>query len=65
MSQLMIQSGAGTIAVPMKCDVSMSFYWYGPEVSVEDTNITKLQYDDFVNTGKYYDESWYKKREEY
>lgn len=28
MSQLMIQSGADRIKVPMKCDVAKFFFWY-------------------------------------
>lgn len=59
MSQLMIQSGAGTIAVPMKCDVECFFYWYGPPVENEDDELTMKQYNDFITTGLY------KKREEY
>lgn len=53
MSQLMIQSGAGTISVPMKCDVEKFFYWYGPPVEDIDDEITKQQYSDFVNKGVY------------
>lgn len=59
MSQLMIQSGAGTISVPMKCDVEKFFYWYGPDVDDEDDEITMKQYNDYNTTGIY------KKREDY
>ena len=53
MSKLMIESGADKIKVPMKCDVEAFFYWYGPDVSMEDDELTKAQYDDYVSTGKY------------
>ena len=59
MSKLMIQSGAGTIKVPMKCDVEKFFYWYGPDVSDEEDDITKQQYEDYTTKGIY------KSREEY
>ena len=59
MSQLMIQSGKGKIAVGMKCDVECFFYWYGPPVENEDDELTMKQYNDFITTGLY------KKREEY
>ena len=49
----MIESGADKIKVPMKCDVEAFFYWYGPDVSMEDDELTKAQYDDYVSTGKY------------
>lgn len=62
MSQLMIQSGADRISVPMKCDVECFQYWYGPDVSTEDTEITALQYKDYNETGKYYDEDYYKEK---
>ena len=60
MSQLMIQAGAGTISVPMKCDVEGFFYWYGPDVDMNETDeITMKQYNDYINTGIY------KNREDY
>ena len=60
MSQLMIQSGADKISVPMKCDVEAFFYWYGPDVELNETDdITMKQYNDYVNTGIY------KNREDY
>ena len=59
MSKLMIQSGAGTIKVPMKCDVEKFFYWYGTEELEEEDNITKQQYEDYTTKGIY------KSREEY
>ena len=60
MSQLMIQSGAEKISVPMKCDVEAFFYWYGDDVSMEDGDITELQYRDYMETGHYYAEEHYK-----
>lgn len=53
MSQLMIQSGAGTIKVPMKCDVTKSFYWYGPDVLDVDDEQTMKQYNDYNEKGVY------------
>lgn len=29
------------------------FYWYGPEVSMEDNEITEKQYNDFITKGLY------------
>lgn len=59
MSQLMIQSGADRIRVPMKCDVAKFFFWYGPDVLDEDDELTMAQYNDYMSTGKY------KEREDY
>lgn len=59
MSQLMIQSGADKINVPMKCDVEKFFYWYGPDVSDEDDELTMKQYNDYNTIGVY------KNREDY
>ena len=59
MSQLMIQSGADKISVPMKCDVEAFFYWYGPDVALEDNEITQQQYNDYDTTGIYKDEKFY------
>lgn len=59
MSQLMIQSGADRIKVPMKCDVEKFFFWYGPDVSDVDDDLTMAQYNDYMTTGKY------KERENY
>lgn len=59
MSQLMIQSGADRIKVPMKCDVEKFFFWYGPDVSDVDDDLTMAQYNDYMTTGKY------KEREDY
>lgn len=53
MSQLMIQAGAERVTVPMKCDVSSFFFWYGPEISMTDDDITLKQYQDYINTGTY------------
>ena len=39
--------------VPMKCDVEAFFYWYGPKVSIDDTEITRQQYEDYINKGIY------------
>lgn len=57
MSQLMIKSGADKIKVPMKCDVSKFFYWYGPEVTDVDDEETMKQYNDYMKTGVYNDRS--------
>ena len=59
LSKLMIQAGAEKISVPMKCDVEYFFYWYGPDVTVEDDAISLAQYNDYVNSGIY------KERKEY
>ena len=59
LSGLMIQAGAEKINIPMKCDVEYFFYWYGPDVSDVDDEITMKQYNDFVQTGLY------KERENY
>ena len=59
MSKLMIQSGADKVRVPMKCDVEKFFFWYGPDVSDENDELTMAQYNDYIKTGKYKD------REEY
>lgn len=53
MSQLMIQAGAEKVSVPMRCDVEAFFFWYGPDVSLEDTEGTKKQYEDYVSNGIY------------
>ena len=53
MSQLMIKSGTEKICVPMKCDVEAFFYWYGPDVSLEDTPATMKQYEDYISKGTY------------
>lgn len=55
MSQLMIKAGEEKIQVPMKCDVSMFFYWYGPDVLDIDDEQSIKQYNDYINTGKYTD----------
>lgn len=59
MSQLMIDSAKPNITVPMRCDVEGFFYWYGPDVDMDDDEQTLKQYEDFCNTGLY------KKKEEY
>lgn len=59
LSGLMIQAGAEKINIPMKCDCEFFFYWYGPEVSGGDDEITMKQYNDFMTIGTY------KEREEY
>lgn len=61
MSQLMIQSGADRVKVPMKCDVEAFFVWYGDDVSMDDNEITAMQYKDYMDTGKYYGEEYYLK----
>ncbi len=62
MSKLMIQSGADKIKVQMKCDVECFFVWYGDDVSTEDNEITAMQYKDYMETGKYYGEDYYKEK---
>ena len=59
MSQIMIDSAKPTITVPMKCDVEGFFYWYGPDVDLDNNKETQLQYEDYCNTGAY------KKKETY
>ena len=53
LSQTMIKAGAEKMIVPMKCDVEAFFYWYGPKVSIDDTEITRQQYEDYINKGIY------------
>lgn len=55
----MIQAGTEKINVPMKCDTEKFFFWYGPDISDEEDEITMKQYNDYINTGIY------KSREEY
>ena len=55
----MIQAGAEKISVPMKCDVEKFFYWYGPDVSDEDDEITLQQYKDYNELGIYKDRKEY------
>ena len=62
MSQLMIQSGADRIKVPMKCDTEAFFVWYGDDVSMDDNEITEMQYKDYISTCKYYGEEYYKEK---
>lgn len=59
MSQLMIEAGAERISVKMRTDLSCSFYWYGPEVLIEDDEITMKQYNDYITKGIYQDRSAY------
>ena len=59
LSELMIQAGAEKISVPMKCDTEFFFYWYGPDVSGVDDEISMAQYNDYINKGIY------KERDEY
>lgn len=60
MSQLMIEAGAEKISVKMKCDVEGFFYWYGPDVLLEvDDDISRKQYEDYINTGLYKDRKEY------
>lgn len=60
MSQLMIQSGKPNISVQMKCDVEGFFYWYGPDVDLDDDNeATIAQYNDYLTTGIYKDKKEY------
>ena len=59
MSKLMIESGKDKIDVPMKCDVEIFAYWYGPDISPEDDEQTLKQYEDFLKTGLYKDASEY------
>lgn len=60
MSQIMINSAKEKISVPMKCDVEGFFYWYGPDVDLNDNEETLLQYNDFINIGIYKDKKEYK-----
>ena len=53
MSKLMIASGKEKVVVPMKCDVEAFFYWYGPDVSLDDSPIADKQNEDYMNTGVY------------
>lgn len=55
----MIQSGKDKVKVPMKCDVEWFFYWYGPDVSTVDDELTMKQYNDYINTGIYKDRENY------
>ena len=59
MSQLMIAAGAEKINVPMKCDTECFFFWYGPDVSDVDDEITLKQYNDYITTGIYKDREDY------
>ena len=59
MSQIMIDSAAEKIDVPMKCDVEIFAYWYGPDISPNDSDVTTRQYQDFLNTGLYKEEKEY------
>ena len=53
LSSLMIQAGAEKINIPMKCDVTACFYWYGPDVSLDNTEKALEQYNEYITTGKY------------
>lgn len=55
----MIDSAKPTINVPMKCDVEAFFYWYGPDVDLEDSLETSLQYKEYCETGKYKEKDKY------
>lgn len=55
----MIQAGSEKVSVPMKCDVEWFFYWYGPDVSTDNDDITMKQYNDYINTGIYKDREDY------
>lgn len=60
LSSLMIQAGAEKISVPMKCDTEAFFYWYGPDVELDETDeITMKQYNDYINTGIYKERDQY------
>ena len=59
----MIQAGAEKISVPMKCDVEAFFFWYGPDVTMDDTPESLAQYNDYINTGLYKEENYYKNQE--
>ena len=61
MSKLMIDSAKPTINVPMKCDVEAFFYWYGPDVDLEDSLETSLQYKEYCETGKYKEKDKYER----
>lgn len=63
LSKLMIQAGAEKISVPMKCDVEAFFFWYGPDVTMDDTPESLAQYNDYINTGLYKEENYYKNQE--
>lgn len=56
----MIESAKPRIDVPMKCDVEAFFYWYGPDIELNETDdITLAQYKDFMETGLYKERSAY------
>ena len=57
--QLMIDAAKPNITCPMKTDVEYFFYWYGPDVNPDDTDITQKQYEDYLTTGVYKDEEYY------
>lgn len=59
MSHLMIISGQDKVKVPMKCDVTASFYWYGPDVDLDDTIEAQKQYEEYRTTGKYREKDEY------
>lgn len=59
MSQIMIDSAAEKIDVPMKCDVEIFAYWYGPDISPNDSDVTTRQYQDFLDKGIYKEEKEY------
>lgn len=50
MSQLMIESGQEKIKVPMKCDCTCFFRWYGDEISFEDTPEALQQYKEYCDS---------------
>ena len=55
----MIDAAKPNITCPMKTDVEYFFYWYGPDVNPDDTDITQKQYEDYLTTGVYKDEEYY------
>lgn len=50
MSQLMIESGQEKIKVPMKCDCTCFFRWYGDEIGFEDTPEALQQYKEYCDS---------------
>ena len=59
LSQLMIDAGKEKIDVPQKCDVECFGYWYGDDISLEDTPEAFAQFKDLQETGTYKDASCY------
>ena len=43
------------IEISIIYDWEYFFYWYGPDVSADDTEITQKQFNDYITTGIYKD----------